>query len=1043
MFNHLLSTLQKSIGAMALFVLFLCVCSVSGKSQAQTIEFNSTGGTSSTNGLHFYIDRTSKIQVRRLNNTGQVYSPTALPTTPNSLDNGVFLRANNLIYGPSHTVTTFNPTGGMFSTYSIGATTPANPATAGVQQTATHLLGINSGPQLSIVWKYTTPLDFLTAEVTLVIPPGYAVSANNPVRYYHVFDTYLGGSDSGCGVNVTGTNRIIGTYSSMGNPTPCPVSTSLPTSGTIVESFRERSPPTPPPGASAVATFSSYCAATWSNFFVNGSPYCSVLQLSTPTSTTGAMSNSINTTLVDTGIGIAYDFTATGTYVFSYDFVIGTTAVPPYDHLEIRHDGSINLCPETIQVLACLSTTVPCPSGSEVSTGVLTGSIGLSPAATGVTFTPGSFSIGGSSTSGPIANMILQATAASAGTYSFIPSGLSATPLNGTRCVVNGVAQANCQITIGSTPCVAKFECMETGLTYNNPVTVTNRNPLYTKMTATGFKFDVLALQSSGAVATAFAGNVNVELYDDTSGACLAATALTGSTQALTFAAADNGRKTILTDMVLAAAAKKLRCRVTQTGVSSPVTACSSDTFTVRPKIISAIASNTTADNDPSGLSTTGPTGPTVPSVLRAGSDNFTLTASTGVVGYNGTPKVNNSLLEWTGVPSTANGGLPVPGTGTVTGVFGAANVATGNTVGTAFTYSEVGYFRFKALGIFDDDFVTNSGSGDVTSGDCTNDASNVLVGGKYGCKFGNTAVSPYFGRFIPDHFLVSIPNLNEACNLGVPGVTPFSYFGQDGFQTQFAITAQNSSGGTTKNYSGAFAKLDLTNYGSYLFTMMGAPAGSTIGASAIAPTGSWFAGESATSNLTPSAPARVTVWNKISRPTALSNEALINVYVAPTDGEVPAATPTLVGSSRQRYGRMKLQSAYGSEMLDLPVPFFAEYRNGDQWLKNLDDSCTVVLAPAVGTGVTFAPLTTTNQLSAGNTTASVSATGKLVAGDSKLKFSKPGLGHSGYLDLDIPVSAWLQFPWRGGATAINPTAKVKFGTYKKSNQFIYTREVY
>jgi MSHA biogenesis protein MshQ len=175
-----------------------------------------------------------------------------------------------------------------------------------------------------------------------------------------------------------------------------------------------------------------------------------------------------------------------------------------------------------------------------------------------------------------------------------------------------------------------------------------------------------------------------------------------------------------------------------------------------------------------------------------------------------------------------------------------------------------------------------------------------------------------------------------------------------------------------------------------------------------------------------------------------LANETLINISAAPSDGEVSAGAATLLGNSRQRYGRLKLQSAYGSEMLDLPVPFFAEYRIGDQWRRNSDDSCTPVIAPTSGSGLIFySPETATNKLSAGETLATVSATGKLVAGQSQLKFSKPGLGNSGFLDMDIPVSNWLKFPWRGGATAVNPTGKVKFGAYKKSNQFIYTREVH
>ena len=50
----------------------LSVCGMNAVYAAVT-EFNSTGGTTATNGLHFYIEDTTKIQVRRLNNTGQVY----------------------------------------------------------------------------------------------------------------------------------------------------------------------------------------------------------------------------------------------------------------------------------------------------------------------------------------------------------------------------------------------------------------------------------------------------------------------------------------------------------------------------------------------------------------------------------------------------------------------------------------------------------------------------------------------------------------------------------------------------------------------------------------------------------------------------------------------------------------------------------------------------------------------------------------------------------------------------------------------------------
>lgn len=1007
MFNYLFLIWWKMKSVLVLLALFFCTCLASGDSHAQSIEFNSNGGTTTTNGLHFYIDRTSKIQVRRLNIsgavTGQVYNPNSLPATaPNSLDNGVFLRANKLVYGPSHTVTTFNPTGGMYNTYSITAASPANPSAPGVLQTATANLGVTNGPQVTILWKYTTPNDFLTAEVTLVIPSTYTtISVSNPVRYYHVFDTYLGGSDSGCGLNITGTNRIVGTYSA-----PCGSSSSLPSSG-VVESFRERSRP-----------FSAYCAAGWNTFFATGgSTTCSVLQ-------TNPLNNTITTTLQDTGIGIEFDFTATGTYTFSYDFVVGTTNVPDYDHIEIRHDGSATLCPENMIVLACTTPGVPCNAGDLVNSGILTGSILFSPTATGTSFSPPNFSLGVGATT---ANLSLQATSASAGTYTMYASGLSKIPLNGTKCAnLDGSAATSCSITIANTACVSKFECMETDLTYNNPVTVTNRNPLYTKVAGQGFKFDVLALQTSGAIVNSYAGNVDVELIDDASNTCVEPTAI--ATQSLTFVngvGGDNGRKTLTADFTVPGAYKKLTCRVKEKFGSSPVTACSSDRFTVRPQSFSSISSNANANAGPSVMDATA-----MPTV-KAG-DNFTLTADTNTTGYDGLPKIstNPALFQWTNMPFV----------GSLTGVFSTAAIpADGNGAsGSAFKYSEVGYFRILAQGLYDDTFVSSAGAGDSTASiaDCIKDStSNVKdSSGRYGCNFANTADTAHFGRFIPHHFTISNAKTTEACPATSPFV-PFTYFGEDGALTEFTLTAKNSSDNTTINYAGNdFAKFKPSVYGNYNFSLLGAPTGATLGSGTIAAPVSWSLGV-----------VNVSAKHLISRPTAVENEFIITINAAPSDGEVitPPATPLLVSTTRQRYGRMKLQSAYGSEMLDLPVPFVAEYRNGDQWLKNVDDSCYAIVAPGAGTGVTFYGESVSNHLTTGETTASVSATGKLVAGDSKLKFSKPGAGNSGYIDLTIPVGAWLQFPWRGGVTPINPSAKVKFGAYKKSNQFIYSREVH
>lgn len=1011
-----------------------CVCVILlvlmgiGSVAAQTREMNSGGGTNAGNGLRFFIDNTSKIQVRRLNNTGQVYLPTATPPN-NSLDNGVFLRANGLIYGPSHTVGGgFTPSGGMYNTATISATSPPNPSSNGVQQTVSSVLGVTGGPQISINWKYTTPLDFMTAEVTLVIPDGYSVSAANPVRYYHVFDTYLGGSDQGCGVNVAGPPRIVGTYSGLGGATPCPVSTSLPTSGTIVESFRER-----------VGTFTRYCAAAWNNFFQNAST-CSVLKA-------GQMGNIITTTLQDTGIGIEYDFTEDGTYTFSYDFVIGTTTVPPYDHIEIRHDGSATLCPENIVIVACTNAGASC---TPVSTGTITGNVAFTTAAPGVTFSPpAGFSVGGSGTS---ANMSFQATAASVGTYTLVATGLNVAPLNGTKCTnLAGDTVTSCNIAITNTSCVANFECIETSLTYANRLVLGNRNPLYTKLVNTPLTFDVIALDASGNIATGFTGNVDVSLYDDSANpVCTAATVIAGSTQTLNFVSGNNGRKTIPA-LSLPNAYKELRCRATATAVSPTVTACSSDAFTVRPKEMTAISSTTATANESSGA--------TALPIVKAGA-NFSLSAATGVVGYDGTPQVNTALLNWASAPS---------GVGSVAGTFSAANAATGTASGAAFTYTEVGYFRFSPLGVIDTTFA--NGSSDIVNGDCNDNASNTLTSDKYGCYFGNLSDSAYFGRFVPNHFTVASSAMTKGCD-----ANGFTYMDQP-FSLSTTIEARNSAGLVTANYHGGYAKAGM------VLEAENGNNGTALG-SRLSSNGSWASGvytfyfddEHPKPKFSRLATAdgpyeALDIGVTVSDPegSLLSDRNMQQDTVActasspgATDGNCTARrlTPLVPGPFLMRHGRVRLANVYGSELLALPIPMFIEYWAGTPsannfigWTKNtMDTSCTVPVASnfALAFKVVGSP-----NLVACETALSVLP----------LKLSAPGAGNNGWVDVTLSLGTsavgtqcvavggvgpaetamnkpWLQFDWDGTGVK-NPKARAHFGVYKKSPRVIYTREVH
>ncbi|MDO9204617.1 DUF6701 domain-containing protein [Methylotenera sp.] len=1022
-----LTSIRLALLPMLLFALGIST------SNAAVIEFNSTGGTSATDGLHFYIEDTTKIQVRRLNNTGQVYAPTVVPPSI-SLDNGIFLRANGLVYGPNHNIGgAFNPTGGMYNTFTITATSPANPSSSGIQQIATGNFGINAGPQVTVVWKYTTPLDFLTAEVTLVIPPTYAVSAANPVRYYHAFDTYLGGSDNGCGLRYTDSNgkHVIGTYPPASGST-CPSSTSIPAGVSVVESFRERSG----------LTFSNYCASVWSSFWVNGGTNCSVLQSTN-------MSNTISTAYQDTGIGIQYNFIAPGTYTFSYDFVVGSPNVPPYDHLEIRHPGTANLCPTDFTVLACTSSTLPCPAANIVNTGTLTGSIKNTPAAPTITQTPSVFTLGASAST---ATVTMQGSAA--GAYTLSTSGLSSVPLNGTKCWNTTTGTASCAYVVNNNPCVKDFECLETGVTYNNLTsTPSARNPLYTELTGTNFKFDVVALQTGGVQSTSYtaASNVTVELFDDSISPQPACSAYTSpiASQAITFAAADLGRKTLATNFNVANAYRKLRCRVRDNNLTPVVYGCSSDTFAVRPQSFTLTQS---------GLGS---------SPIIAGT-NFNLTASAGVSGYNGIPELLPSKMQ---AANTAGGAKSAIGASMLTLADTANTVVTDSAnngfptaTGTPATstmnlrYHDVGYLNFNAgstsPGIVQSAVIDDSFTGIDQTSDCIiGSGSNIAVGGKYGCEIWSNNFAD-IGRFKPDHFRLT-SGVNASCNAGTPPITTddFTYMSDPRLSINAVVNAESSQNITSTRYGNS-----CPTSGSCKLTITAQNNATQIDISrlqpfASLPTGTSLAGTGATStyqstswlNGTYTINGSTFQYNRGTSADGPYENFNLNFSITDPDN-VGFSGTAKTADTKIRYGRLLMPNIYGSELLPLSVPIEAQYWNGTSYIRNQQDSCTTVPANSIAMG----PYK--NNLTACETQLGYSSgTGAFVNGVSRnLRLTKPGAGNNGSVDLTLNLNSAsgstctsatastataASIPWFG----TNPVSRATFGIYK--TPIIYLRE--
>lgn len=575
-----------------------------------------------------------------------------------------------------------------------------------------------------------------------------------------------------------------------------------------------------------------------------------------------------------------------------------------------------------------------------------------------------------------------------------------------------------------STP-AAKFNCIDPSVTNQNAA----NGHLYTQIANSAFNVDVIALAADNSVNTDLVAvgeaNKMVEvqwvdcgdpavLINQTCGGTRTAIA----TQNITFSNANAGRKSITATMTNAY--KNVRCQVTDTSATQQVS-LSTDNFAVRPASFNNMSSSNANADVVNGSSTNNHP------VIKAGSGKFEMTVTTGLSNYNGTAKIDNNLI-------TAHAGAIR--TGALSGVFGMAN--NGASMGTDFTYDEVGYFKFNALGIYDDTFTLV----DASVGDCT---AGFTAGSKQACAFGYLPSSNvYIGRFVPDHLMVSsVSTSTNSCGT-------FSYFGQDnstlpGITTTFTLTAQSAGNNTTRNFTGPFSAIfDLLNVNNYHFSLSPQVGASHRLSSAPAPlSGSWNAGV-----------ATVTAKQYIDRPTAPVTPQSMSIYAQPQYAEagvLVSSIQTLLASNlAYRYGKLMLHNAHGSELLPLLVQLEAQYWNGLAYVRNLADSCTVV-----------PPLSVVLKNYKGNLTAcetNLSASAGMNRGLLGLRLSTPGVAQNGIpntgsVDVEVNLGAAANadrtcitplevpaisgvLPWFG---AVDPVARATFGIYK--TPIVYMRE--
>lgn len=304
----------------------------------------------------------------------------------------------------------------------------------------------------------------------------------------------------------------------------------------------------------------------------------------------------------------------------------------------------------------------------------------------------------------------------------------------------------------------------------------------------------------------------------------------------------------------------------------------------------------------------------------------------------------------------------------------GSAGVMTGNdtaTVGfangssslTNVKWSEVGIIQLTPA-ILDNDYL---GAGNVTG-----------------------LVSANVGRFYPDHFRITAGTDTKACS------SQFTYFGQDGLNTSFTLTAENMSNGTTQNYTGtyggtsSFMKFNTTLRDQYSFT---SSPSFTLDASATAINGSWLNGIGS-----------INAKHIVRKPSSRTAPTSITFYAHPVDDDgvtITAASAPISGASPFRYGRLFLQSMHGSELIALPMRMEAQSWDGNGYVRNTLDSCSDV------------PLSSISMKNYhGNLNAcetQLSGVADLVNGTQTFRLSAPGLTagvpNTGSVDLEVNLN--------------------------------------
>ncbi len=323
-------------------------------------------------------------------------------------------------------------------------------------------------------------------------------------------------------------------------------------------------------------------------------------------------------------------------------------------------------------------------------------------------------------------------------------------------------------------------------------------------------------------------------------------------------------------------------------------------------------------------------------------------------------------------------------------------------------------------------------------------------------------------GRFIPASFAISAGGVTHRSTASCSPASAFSYLGEN-FQLGFNLEARNALGARTQNYTGSFAKLDLSLPANLSPAgIAGSTTFKTGGGrlSAVSSGGTWSSGLASGVTLVLNA-ARAVGAGGASSP---DGPFTASFGILPSDGEASGVSAPdldtdspangndrgLVATVALRFGRLRLQNAIGSQNRSLNLPLQAQYWDGSVYQINTLDSCTRVSSSQISFG---------NYRNMSSADANVlNSPITLNQGQALIALAKPTVARSGSYDLalalgstasDASCLSWtpspaassganlshLRWPWCGASADKDPSARASFGLYTGSDSIIYQRE--